>query len=86
MEEEQKIQFYRTILDELAKSKATTQYCTAYTFAPQARVPQFLNKQKDGHLLFIAPLRRVDKLVKSLFFLCVCECGKWVILESYAYR
>ena len=86
MPENEKIKFYRLILDELPKANITTQYATAEKIAPQARLPQFLQTQKNGKLTFIAPLRRTDKKITSLFFLCVCNCGNWVILEGKAYR
>lgn len=84
--EEEKIQFYRKILDDTPRSKNTTQYRTAIKLAPQARVPEINFHQPNGKLSFIAPLKRTDKNITSLFFLCLCDCGEWIILEANAFR
>lgn len=86
MEEEEKIKFYRKILDDTPKSQPNTQYRTALKVAPQAKVPQFKFHQENGKLTFIAPLKRTDRNITSLFFLCVCDCGKWIILEANSFR
>ena len=86
MEESSKIKFYRQILDDTPKAQKSTQYKTPEKIAPQAKVPAQFSQQEDGELTFIAPLKRSDKKITSLYFLCVCSCGNWMILESNAYR
>lgn len=86
LSEEEKVKFYRSILDDTPKSKITTQYRTALNTAPQARVPLINFHQEHGKLTFITPLKRTDRNITGLFFLCVCDCGEWMILEANAFR
>ena len=85
-DELQKQEFYSNILRESKKSKNTTNYKTALKISPQAKVPEYGFHQEHGHLTFIAPLRRTDKKIAALFYLCLCDCGEWVILEPYAFK
>lgn len=84
--EEEKRKFYLQILQENKKTKSTTFYITAENLPKQAKIFPLYFKQPEGKLTFIAPLKRGDKKVSSLFFLCICECGTWIILESYSFR
>ena len=86
MQEEDKIKFYRQVLDDTPKTRPTTQYKTALKIAPQARIPNFKFHQKEGQLTFIVPLKRTDSNITSLFFLCLCDCGRWIILEANSFR
>lgn len=86
LSEEEKQDFYEQIILENPRAKNTTLYKTAINCAKQAHVPNQLTKQKNGHLTFIAPLHRKDKKITSLYFLTVCDCGNWQILEAANFR
>lgn len=85
-DELQKQKFYSLILKESKKSRNTTSYETALEISPQAKIPDYGFHQQNGNLTFIAPLRRTDKKIAALFYLCLCDCGEWVILEPYAFK
>lgn len=86
MPEEEKIKFYKGILNNNFKAQSTTWYQTATNLAKQAKIFPVGYRQPNGNLQYIAPLRRGDKKITSLFFLCLCDCGNYCILESNSFR
>lgn len=57
-------------------------------FEPAIRLRKTANmkiigfKQPHGRLTFIEELRRIDKKVTNLYYLCICDCGNWYILTN----
>lgn len=86
LSEKEKIQFYQQIYKYNPKAKGYASYATKSILSKQAKVPKFLFKQDKGHLTYIAPLIRTDKNIRSLYFLVVCDCGKWAIVEAIKFR
>lgn len=86
MNESEKQNFYTNIVESSNKTKKTTRYCTVENPSKQARIPNFLFHQEQGNLTFVAPLKRIDIKKTSLFFLAICDCGEWVILEGNSFR
>lgn len=86
MTEEYKIQFYKKIVQDNPKTKISTEYITNLSPAKQAKIPDFQFHQINGYLTYIAPLKRKDKEISSLFFLTICDCGNWHILEANSFR
>ena len=86
MSEEKKQIFYSMIVSDNPRSKITTAYATKINPPKQAKIPNFLDQQPNGQLQFVAPLYRSDKKVNGLYFLVICNCGKWEIVEGIKYR
>ena len=86
LSEIEKQDFYKKIILENPRTKKTTSYKTAINYAKQAHLPNKMTKQINGHLTFIAPLKRIDKNISSLYFLTICDCGNWQILEASSFR
>lgn len=87
MPENEKIKFYTRIVLASPRTQKTTRFETAYKIAKQAKIPILLTKQETGKLQYVASLRRSDKQVSGLYFLCICEeCNNWCILEATSFR
>ena len=87
MTEEQKKNFYDSILINNKKVQKNTHYLTVINPAKQAKIPEFLEKQKNGYLTYVAPLRRANRTTNGgLSFLTVCDCNNWHILDAIDFR
>lgn len=86
MSEYRKQIFYSAIVKDNPRTQKTTTYATKINPAKQAKIPDFLSHQEKGKLQFVAPLYRTDKKVNGLYFLAVCDCGNWEIVEGLKYR
>ena len=84
--EEEKENFYNIITNNKKSTNKTTKYYTLIKPARQAIIPKIRYHQKNGKLTFIAPLKRKDKNVSSLFYLCLCDCNKWDIVDARSFR
>ena len=86
MSEYRKQIFYSAIVKDNPRTQKITTYATKINPAKQAKIPDFLSHQEKGKLQFVAPLYRTDKKVNGLYFLVVCDCGNWEIVEGLKYR
>ena len=40
------------------------------------------DKQINGRLTFVEELKRIDKNTTNFYYLCLCDCGNWKIIEN----
>ena len=73
---ENKIKFYKEIKPNQDYEPAIRQKRTKNI------KKQGYHQKENGRLVFVEEIRRTDKKISNLFYLCKCDCGNWKIVKN----
>lgn len=76
LSDDEKEIFYNSLSKDMLFKKAIRQRRTK-------NMKKIGDKQVNGRLTFVEELKRTDKNITNFYYLCICDCGNWKIIENH---